>query len=66
MKELLYVAAWLLLGVLVTVAFIAIMCLCLAMPDILAWLSQYIGDFCTWVLFLFVVGGFIAWCINRE
>lgn len=66
MKELLSIVAWLLLGVLATVAFIAIMCLCLAMPDILEWLSLYIGDACTWVLFLFIVGGVIAWGVSKS
>lgn len=66
MKGLLYIVAQLLLGLFVTAAFLVIMYLCLATPDILEWLSQYIGDFCTWVLFLLVIGGIIAWCIDRA
>ena len=65
MKAIFYFLGWLLMGVLATVLFIAAMCLFLAMPDILKWISGYIGELCTWVLFLTVVGCIIAWCVDK-
>lgn len=65
MKEIIYILGWLLMGVLATILFLAVMCLFLAMPDILEWISGYIGEFMTWVLFLTVVGCIIAWCVDK-
>lgn len=65
MKDVLYFIVWLLMGALVTFLFLAAMCLFLAMPDILEWISGYIGELCTWVLFLTVVGCIIAWCVDK-
>lgn len=65
MKEIICVLGWLLMGVLATILFLAAMCLFLAMPDILKWISGYIGELCTWVLFLTIVGCIIAWCVDK-
>ena len=65
MKEIICILGWLLMGVLATILFLAVMCLFLAMPDILDWISGYIGELCTWVLFLTVVGCIIAWCVDK-
>ena len=65
MKEIIYNLGRLLMGVLATFLFLAVMCLFLAMPDILEWISVYIGELCTWVLFLTVVGCIIAWCVDK-
>lgn len=51
------------IGFLAAVVFLAIMSLCLAMPDILAWIAGYIGTTMTWVIFLTAVGGIIVWCL---
>lgn len=65
MKEIIYILGWLLMGVLATILFLGAMCFFLAMPDILEWISGYIGEFMTWVLFLTVVGCIIAWCVDK-
>ena len=65
MKEIIYILGWLLMGVLATFLFIAAMCLFLAMPDILEWISGYIGEFMTWVIFLGGIGVLIAWCVDK-
>lgn len=65
MKEIIYLLGWLLMGVLATCVCLAVMWICLAMPDFLRWISGYIGELCTWVLFLTIVGCIIAWCIDK-
>lgn len=65
MKEIICILGWLLMGVLATILFLGAMCFFLAMPDILEWISGYIGEFMTWVLFLTVVGCIIAWCVDK-
>lgn len=66
MKDIMYLLGQLLLGFVVSFAILAILVLCIAMPDILDWLSQYIGELCTWLLFLLVIGGIIAWSVSKE
>lgn len=65
-KAILTAAIYTILGILLTVAFLAVMTLCLAMPDILEWLSGYIGEMMTWTVFLFVVAGVILYCIKSK
>lgn len=65
MKEIIYILGWLLMGILATILFLGAMCLFLAMPDILEWLSGYIGEFMTWVIFLGGILLFIAWCVDK-
>lgn len=65
-KAILTAAIYTILGILFTVAFLAVMTLCLAMPDILEWLSGYIGEAMTWAVFLFVVAGIILCCIKSK
>lgn len=65
MKEIISVLGWLLMGVLATFLLLGAMCLFLAMPDILEWISGYIGEFMTWVIFLGGIGAFIAWCVDK-
>lgn len=65
MKEIFYILGWLLKGVLATILFLGALCFCLAMPDILEWISGYIGEPFTWVLFLTIVGCIIAWCVDK-
>ena len=60
MKEIIYLLGWLLMGVLATGVCLAGMWICLAMPDILEWISGYIGELCTWGLFLSTLFGLIA------
>ena len=51
MKEIIYILGWLLMGVLATILFLAVMCLFLAMPDILEWISGYIGELCPFAIY---------------
>lgn len=55
-----------LLGIVVCALFIVVMCLLLAIPDMLNWLSGYIGVFMTWVIFLFIVVSIILGCISYS
>lgn len=54
------------IGLLAAVAFLAIMSLCLAVPDILAWIAGYIGELMTYGLFISGAFLFFAWCINHA
>ena len=65
MKAILYILGYFLMGVLATILFVAVIWFCLAIPDILKWISGYIGELCTWVLFLTIVGCIIAWCVDK-
>lgn len=51
------------LGVLATAVLVGSLVLMLAMPDILRWVSNYIGTTTTWVLFIFIIGAVIARCV---
>lgn len=55
-----------LLGIVVSALFVAFMWLLLSVPDMLNWLSGYIGVFMTWVIFLFVVVSVILGCISYS
>lgn len=67
MKKLLFcITGTLILTVLLAIAFLAIITLCLAMPDILEWLSGYIGGFMTWTLFFLSIALFVSYCINSK
>lgn len=67
MKKLLFhITGTLILTVLLAIAFLAIITLCLAMPDILEWLSGYIGGFMTWTLFLLSMALLFAYCIKSK
>ena len=64
MKEVIkHTVKHLVLGILATAAVLAVFTLCLAMPNILEWVAGYIGEFTTWVVFIFIVGAVIAYCI---
>lgn len=65
MKDVLYFIVWLLMGALVTFLFIGAMGLFLAMPNMLKWLSGYIGEPFAWVLFLTIIGTIIAIAIEK-
>lgn len=54
------------LGMFVCVLFILGMCFLLSIPDMLNWLSGYIGVFMTWVIFLFIVISIILGCISYN
>lgn len=51
------------LGIILTVAICAVIALAQALPNILNWVAGYIGEFMTWVVFIFLVGSVIAYCI---
>lgn len=55
-----------LLGIVVCALFIVFMWLLLSVPDMLNWLSGYIGVFMTWVVFLFIVVSIILGCISYN
>ena len=42
-----------------------LLALFLAMPDILRWISSYIGEFLTWVVFIFIIGAVIIYCVSE-
>ena len=64
MKEVIkHTVKHLVLGIIATAFVLAVFTLCLAMPNILEWVAGYIGEFTTWVVFLFIVGAVIAYCI---
>lgn len=54
------------LGMVVCVLFILGMCFLLSIPEILNWLSGYIGVFMTWVIFLFIIVSIILGCISYN
>lgn len=37
----------------------------MSIPDILEWLSYYIGTTTTWVIFILAIVGFIGWCVSE-
>lgn len=64
MKEVIkHAAKYMVLGVIVTVAILAILSLFLALPNIFEWLAGYIGTTTTWVLFIFIIGAVITYCV---
>ena len=65
-KSILRALVYLAMGILVTAAFLAIMALFLSMPNILEWMSGYIGELTTWVIFLFASGAFVYYCITKK
>lgn len=65
-KTILHILSFVLVTILGTAAFLLIMVLFLAMPDILNWCAEYIGYPTTWALFILFVGGFIAHCISKK
>lgn len=62
-RAILTAAIYVLLGVLATAVLIGSLTLMLAMPDILEWVADYIGEFMTWVVFIFIIGAVILYCI---
>ena len=64
MKEAIKIAVnYMVLGIIATVVVIAILTLFIAMPDILSWVSSYIGTTMTWVLFIFIIVAVILYCV---
>jgi hypothetical protein len=64
MKRAIIIAAkFIALATIATVVILASLTLLLAMPDILSWVAEQIGSFCTWVIFIGAVIGFISWCM---
>ena len=53
----------LVLSIIITAVVLAIFALFLAMPDILDWVSIYIGETTTWVIFIGAIAAFISWCV---
>lgn len=64
MKEVIIIAVkYIVLSVIAAAVVLGAFTLFLAMPDILEWLSGYIGTTTTWLLFIFAIGAVIAYCI---
>ena len=64
MKEVIITTVkYIVLGIIATALVLAVFTLFLAMPSILEWLSSYIGTTMTWVLFIFLIGAIITYCI---
>ena len=66
MKSIIELLGCALLGLVVCTLFVLGMCFLLSIPDMLNWLSGYIGVFMTWVIFLFVVVSIILGCISYS
>lgn len=63
MKEAIKLAVkYMVLAIIGTALILAVFTLFLAMPDILRWVSSYIGEFMTWVVFIFIIGAVIILC----
>lgn len=54
------------LGIVVCTLFVLGMCFLLSIPDMMNWLSGYIGVFMTWVIFLFIIVSIILGCISYS
>lgn len=64
MKEAIkHAVIYIVFGIIATGLVLAVFTLFLAMPSILAWLAGYIGTTTTWVVFIFIVGAVITYCL---
>lgn len=64
MKEVIIIAVkYIVLSVIAAAVVLGVFTLFLAMPDILEWLSGYIGTATTWFIFISLIGAVIAYCI---
>lgn len=67
MKEAIkHTVKYIILGVLVTAAFMILMCALLALPEFLSWLSGLIGGFMTWTIFIVAAVLFLSWCVSGR
>lgn len=51
------------LGIILAVAICAVIALVQALPSILNWVAGYIGEFMTWVVFIFIIGAVITYFV---
>lgn len=51
--------------IIATALIIAAFTLFIAMPDIFKWVAGYIGEFMTWLVFIFIVGTVIIFCVSE-
>lgn len=65
MKTFLYFLGMIVFGIIVTFILLAVLAGAQAVPDLLDWLSIYIGEFGSWILVIAIVL-FIIWLINRD
>ena len=64
MKEVIkHAAKYMVLGIIVTALILAVFALFLALPNIFEWLAGYIGTTTTWILFIFIIGAVITYCV---
>ena len=54
------------LSIIVAVVLLFALAFFVAVPEILRWLSGYIGELFTWIIYLGLLGSFIAWCFKRA
>jgi hypothetical protein len=59
------IVIWLLLGAIATMLVILSFVFFLSVPDLLERLSYYIGDICTWIIFIFIILSIIMICIDN-
>lgn len=57
---------WLLLVLIATMLMILVLVFILSLPELLFRLSCYIGVFCTWIIFIFIITSIILICINYK
>lgn len=62
-RVILTVVIYIVLAVLASALLVGSLILFLAMPDILNWVAGYIGEPMTWLLFLFILGSVILYCL---
>jgi uncharacterized membrane protein YecN with MAPEG domain len=51
------------LGIILAAAICAVIALVQALPSILSWVAGHIGEFMTWVVFIFIAVAVILYCI---
>lgn len=60
------IVRWLLLGVIATALVILSLVFFLSIPEMLVFLSSYIGGISTWIIFIFIVISIIVICISYR
>lgn len=65
MKTFLYFLGMIVFGIIAAFILLAVLAGAQAVPDLLDWLSIYIGEFGSWILVIAIVL-FIIWLINRD
>lgn len=57
---------WLLLGLIAAALIILGLAFYMSIPDLFVRLSYYIGDICTWIIFIIIISSIILISINSK